>query len=115
MKKELALLAVSLLCFSCSDDGNSESSDVVSCEYISVQPNLHLKAELLGTRLCFELSPSGVEKEYSSIDDFKAKCENSEGKFSNGCPNKYILKCSEPDSKMYLYDNKFKGMSCNEL
>jgi hypothetical protein len=38
MKKELALMAVSLLCFSCSDDGNTED-------------------EWISPRKCFELMP----------------------------------------------------------
>jgi hypothetical protein len=109
MRKIKLLIAVSLLfaaalAFSCSDDGNTNSGDLVSCKF----------SKEASENLCTEISVSDLE---NTISEFKSDCEKYGQFLYGGCPGGSVKKCSESDviGVLYLYDDKFKYMTCSEI
>jgi len=92
-----------------TDDSKDSESDLMSCEY-TPKSSWNYREIFKETRLCMETSFVDF-----SISNYDKNCEEVEGKLSNGCPSGSVKVCGYPKGKMYFYDEKFKGMTCDEI
>jgi len=117
MKKILFVsMVASLLFISCSNDKDNESSEsgIVSCRY--GDSDLPPRAVKLGN-VCLEITVSILKESGYSVNDIKANCV---GQFLNEvCPSGSVLKCGSnseyPYKVVYLYDEQYKNMTCEEF